>query len=71
MLLGDERKMQLFHHVCCLLPEERQTEFDQLAAASLSAGGPKEQGGEWLHEGVCLDKVIYCFKSSQKIESAL
>ena len=50
MLLGDPAKMQLFHHVCQLLPEEVQGEFDHLAADSLGVGGAG--GGALFGEGV-------------------
>ena len=45
MLLSDPAKMQLFHHVCRLLPEETQAEFDRLAAASLAGGSASLAGG--------------------------
>ena len=50
MLLNDPVKMQLFHHVCRLLPAETQTEFDRLAAASLGGGGVARD--QWPNEGV-------------------
>ena len=45
MLLSDPGKMQLFHHICQLLPAEAQVEFDRLAAASLGGGG--SEGDYW------------------------
>ena len=42
MLLSDPTKMVLFHHVCQLLPEEAQAEFDRMAAARLA----REEGSE-------------------------
>jgi hypothetical protein len=45
VLLSDPAKMQLFHHVCRLLPEETQAKFDQLAAASLAGGASSFTSG--------------------------
>ena len=45
MLLSDPAKMQLFHHVCRLLPEETQAKFDRLAAASLAGGASSFTSG--------------------------
>ena len=37
-VLNDANKMVLFHHICQLLPEEAQTEFDRIAAGMLAGG---------------------------------
>ena len=43
-LLGDPSKMALFHHVCQLLPEETQAEFDRVAATRLGVRGQSSLG---------------------------
>ena len=52
-LLSDPTKMVLFHYVCQLLPEDAQTEFDRLAAASLrEEGGVAGPRGDMPQEGM-------------------